>query len=198
MDAMLSFTFYFLRHGALVAATGALVSCGNIQNLALKKQQKRTQRDLDKVKQSASEEATKRLGKNAGGQVAYANPDGGFVLVAPLKGMSLPTGLEMESRSGREGPVSGKVRISLERKGGFVAADILSGSPAVDDIVIPIGLKKEVVYKPIATPATDAALSTGPASAGSTGPINTVNLDGNQSTPESMMRPELVPSITSP
>ena len=122
----------------LVLVVAAAVSgCGNLMNLNEKAKAKRRMKELEKLASASTAEAKGRLGEKAVGDVAYADAAAGFVLVHALTGVSIPAGTELDCRRGAE--VTGKVKVTRERKGHFNAADVLSGSPATGDAVIPVG-----------------------------------------------------------
>lgn len=122
----------------LVLVVAAAVSgCGNLMNLNEKAKAKRRMKELEKLASASTAEAKGRLGEKAVGDVVYADAGAGFVLVHALTGVSIPAGTELDCRRGAE--VTGKVKVTRERKGHFNAADVLSGSPATGDAVIPVG-----------------------------------------------------------
>ena len=147
----------------LVLVVAAAVSgCGNLMNLNEKAKAKRRMKELEKLASASTAEAKGRLGEKAVGDVAYADAAAGFVLVHALTGVSIPAGTELDCRRGAE--VTGKVKVTRERKGHFNAADVLSGSPATGDAVIPVG--GELPVEPVPVLAAGAAGEAGKPVAG--------------------------------
>ena len=154
-------------------------ACGNLRNLHTKAQAERRQKQLNKLTEAASKEATGRLGEKAVGEVAYVDGDSGYVLVRARAGLALADGTTLECRGGS----SAKLKITPERKNLFVAADILSGEPKKGDSVVVVAgdAKPKMKLVPIAAPQ---------GLPGGTAPQGAVTLDA------STFKPELLPQST--
>jgi hypothetical protein len=74
------------------------------------------------------------------GKVHLVHEDARFVLIQSTRLATLPAAAEMMTYS-PEGRPTGRLRISPERKGAFLVADILSGNPKVDDAVVLYGIQ---------------------------------------------------------
>ena len=120
-----------------LAVAAVLAGCGNLENLNRKAREKRRLKELEKLAQTSTAEARGRLGEKAAGEIAYADAAGGFVLIRALTGVTIPPGTELECL--RDGSVAAKVTTTPEKKGHYVAADVVSGSPAAGDAVVPVG-----------------------------------------------------------
>jgi hypothetical protein len=138
-----------LRALAALTAAGCLASCGNLINLNEKARQKRRMMELERLASASTTEARSRLGDKAAGEIVYADPTAGFVLIRPLTGLTIPTGTKLESR--REARTTGELIITPERKGSFAAADVTSGSPQAGDSIIPTGSAPPPEPTPITT-----------------------------------------------
>ncbi len=179
-----------------IALTGS--GCGNLRNLGTKIQQKRHTSALNKLKKTSADKASEQYGDKVMGEVAYVDKGNSFLLIKPLSGYVLPADLKMECRRGKKGPVSGNVQVTIERKSGFVAADIQSGSPVVGDFAVPVsGGKKRPQLVAVAAPAGGLlnAGSNGTASPGSGPPASTMHVDAAAGGPESMMRSDIIPDL---
>jgi hypothetical protein len=182
-----------LRALAALTAAGCLASCGNLINLNEKARQKRRMMELERLASASTTEARSRLGDKAAGEIVYADPTAGFVLIRPLTGLTIPTGTKLESR--REARTTGELIITPERKGSFAAADVTSGSPQAGDSIIPTGSAPP----PEPTPITTAGNPTTPPSqtqpSGSTA-TNPLVLDPSTIAPEDL--PDTIGNIINP
>ena len=124
--------------GAIVACSLVLSGCGNVINLTRKAKQKRAEKAMLEMTKASGDEASARLGNGGVGHVTKVDSGGGFVLIRLRNGLTIPAGMALESRTGLGGKVSGKIQVTPEGKGQLIAADIVSGAPLKDDIVIPV------------------------------------------------------------
>ena len=184
-----------LRALAATTAAACLASCGNLINLNEKARQKRRMKELERLASASTTEARSRLGDKAAGEIVYADPTAGFVLIRPLTGLTIPTGTKLESR--REARTTGELIITPERKGSFAAADVTSGSPQAGDAIIPTGSAKPPEPTPIAGSTTNSTPSDPkpPQPSGSTA-TNPLVLDPSTIAPEDL--PDTIGNIINP
>lgn len=106
----------------LIVALGAAgVGCGVLRRKA-KPQSDRVVEDM-------------RKGRRPMGQVVVVKSEAGFVLVrSPLAGVTLPD-RTLVAKSPGTAEVTGKLRVTPERKQNRIAADITEGAPKVGDVV---------------------------------------------------------------
>jgi hypothetical protein len=176
-------------------AAALLAGCGNLENLNRKAREKRRLKELEKLAQTSTAEARSRLGEKAAGEIAYADSAGGFVLIRSLTGVTIPPGTELECL--RDGSVAAKVTTTPEKKGHYVAADVVSGSPAAGDSVVPVGGVLPPPPVPVAnadgTPA--AAQPAAPAGSSAANPLivdpDTIRPEDLPDTIGNIMAPEL-------
>ncbi len=129
-----------------------LVSCGNLQNLAAKSRAKRQQKAMDQLTAASSEEATSRLGAKALGDIAYIDDAEQFVLIRTLTGVTIPVQSGLETR--QDGKRTALLQATAERKNGFIAADLLEGSPQSGEAVFAsTDRPKRTPLRPAAPPA---------------------------------------------
>lgn len=182
-----------LRTIAALTAAGCLVSCGNLINLNEKGRQKRRMKELERLASTSTTEARSRLGDKAAGEIVYADPTAGFVLIRPLTGLTIPTGTKLESR--RDARTTGELIITPERKGSFAAADVTSGSPQAGDSIIPTGSAPSPEPTPITTAGTTATPPSQTQPSGSTA-TNPLVLDPSTIAPEDL--PDTIGNIINP
>src|SRR5262245_28503003 len=101
-----------------------LCGCGNLRNLAMKAKSERQAKQLKKLNEAATAEASSRLGDKAVGEVVYVDDEGGYALVRARTGLPLTTSEELEC----QGSGGARLRVTPERKNAFYAADIISGT----------------------------------------------------------------------
>jgi hypothetical protein len=73
------------------------------------------------------------------GTIHLVHDQGGFVLIALAAIPAIPDQAELMTYSA-EGKPTGKLRVSPERKGNFMVADILGGHPQAGDQVVHFGM----------------------------------------------------------
>ena len=179
----------------LLTATLCLTSCGIVRNYGTKLSQIKQKRDQEKLSKTAVQKATEKYGTKVIGEVTYVDAQNAFILIKPLHGAILNTGMLLECRDGKKGPVRGTVEVSPERKSGFVAADIKSGQPVAGDFTAPTTGKKKAEPRLIPKPANGQdPNSPANASPGEGSPAGTIHLDGD-ATPEQLLRPGLIPDL---
>jgi hypothetical protein len=155
-----------------------LCACGNLQNIAMKARSERRAKQLKKLNEAATAEASSRLGDKAVGEVVYVDEEGGYALVRARTGLPLTASEELEC----QGTGNGRLRVTPERKNAFYAADIISGAPQKGDAVI--ALKGKIKGGPKLVPIVANAPP------GTSAPANTINVD------PSSIRPEDLPHST--
>ena len=155
-----------------------LPACGSLQNLSAKARSKRQAKQLSKLAEASTSEASSRLGEKAVGEVVYVDGDNGYALVRSRNGIPLPVDEELECR----GAGNGRLKVTPERKNTFYAADILSGSPQKGDSVL--ALKSNLKQGPKLVPVVAA-------SPGGNTPADTVNLDAAAIRPDQFPRSTL-------
>lgn len=140
-----------------------LAGCGNLQNLAAKARAKRQQKAMEKLTQTSSEEAAARLGEKAVGEVAYVDEAEQFILIRALTGVNLPPQSGLETRRGSQR--TALLRTTPEKKNGFIAADLVEGTPQTGDGVFPSTAKPrpKPPRRPGTTPARTATDAPPPA-----------------------------------
>jgi hypothetical protein len=155
-----------------------LPACGNLKNLHTKAQAERRQKELTKLAEAATSEASGRLGEKAVGEVSYVDDASGYVLIRARAGLALADGTELECRGS-----DGKLRVTPERKNAFVAADIISGVPEKGDAVVVVNstARSSLRLVPVNAP---------PSLPGGTEPSGVVTLDSNS------LRPDVLPQST--
>ncbi|MDB6073982.1 MAG: hypothetical protein JWO89_1622 [Verrucomicrobiaceae bacterium] len=104
----------------LIASICLLAGCHALKNLMAHKPKK--------------EEDTKEAKQLMVGTIELVNPEQRFVLIRTIAHLMLPVGTELFSR-GPDGQTT-KLKVTPERKGTFLAADIVSGSPQSQDTVL--------------------------------------------------------------
>lgn len=109
-----------------------------------------------KPEAAASQEPTAQ----AIGKVEMVNPDDHFVLARLTMNLAMAPGTEL-TLVNENGHIS-KAKVTPERKGVFITADIVSGEPAKGDIVMTGTVKPDELRHP---PTTAPAAPTGPPSA---------------------------------
>lgn len=162
----------------VLSALLLLTACGNLQNLAAKSRAKRQQKAMEKLAATSSDEAASRLGATALGEIAYVDDAEQFVLIRTLTGVNLPGQAGLESRS--QGKRTALLRATAERKNGFIAADLLEGTPQTGDTVVASTEKPKLPpLRPATAPSTaspETALLPPPAIPGSgTAPVPMIN-----------------------
>jgi hypothetical protein len=150
-----------------------LTACGHTSQKSEKAKAEARAKELQKLNVAATSEADSRLGAKAAGEVVYVDGGGGFVLLRARAGLTLAPEQELECR-GKDA----RIKVTLERKGVFVAADIMSGEPDVGDAVIPVKGRSQPKLVPVAAPQ------------GANDPANTIYVD------PSSIRPEDLPNST--
>ena len=130
-----------------------LTACGHIGHANQKARAAARERELKKLNAAATSEADNRLGEKAVGEVVRVDANGEFVLVRVRAGLVLAAEQELECR----GTGGGRIKITPERKSVFVAADVLKGTPAVGDTVIPIKGTGRPKLVPVVAQGTDAS-----------------------------------------
>jgi hypothetical protein len=170
----------FIPLCAITFATG----CGNLHNLRVKAAQKKAAAEVDELVKASGNEASQRLGTLAVGEVEKVSADDGFALVKLRTGTTIAANTELATRKGPSGKVSGLLRITPERRGSFVAADIVSGTPEAGDSVTPSLSQKRPALTEIGGPPT-------PAPAGQAAPPSgVINVDPG------LIKPEDLPTST--
>lgn len=152
-------------------------ACGNLHNLGVKARAKQRDRELQKLAEAATTEVSSRLGEKAVGEVAYVDADGGYALIQARSGLGLPPGQELVCQRS-----AARLKITAERKGSFVAADILTGVPQKGESAL--GAKSTARAAPKLIPVKSTSLP------GSSAPENTLYVD------PSSIRPEDIPKST--
>lgn len=109
------------RLAILVVSAGIVVSCRSLPGLK-KKQDEQTE--------AAPAEAAAAPMTLPVGSVHLVDPSGGFVLIRSSRGLALEPGTTLDLLGDGGDPV-GQVRVSPARKGPFLTADIVSGTPRV-------------------------------------------------------------------
>jgi hypothetical protein len=158
-----------------------LSACGNLQNLAMKAKSERQARQLKKLNEAATAEASSRLGEKAVGEVVYVDEEGGYALVRARTGLPLKESDELEC----QGTGNARLKITPERKNAFYAADIVSGTPQKGDAVIAVKSKAKAGPKLVPIVANVAAQP------GTSSPANTINVDPSSIRPEDLPRTSL-------
>lgn len=74
------------------------------------------------------------------GAVHLVNQQAGFVLVKASRTSEIPEGADLFSYT-PSGIPSGKLKLSPERKGAFLVADIIEGNPRNDEVVMFFGIE---------------------------------------------------------
>jgi hypothetical protein len=111
-----------------------LPACGHLRQANEKSRAAARERELKKLNAAATSEADSRLGAKAAGEVVRVDATGEFVLIRARNGITLAPDQELECR----GPGGGRIKVTPERMKSFFAADVMSGTPAVGDSVIPV------------------------------------------------------------
>jgi hypothetical protein len=157
-----------------------LPACGNLMNLSAKAKAKQRQKELAKLSEAATSEASERLGEKAAGEVIYVDHASGFVLIRARHGLALHPGDELQCGASPKT----KVRVTPEsRNRNFFAADILAGTPGKGDPVIPV--KSGVRPQPKLEPVGSASL------AGGNTPGSAIDVDPSKIRPEDLPRSTL-------
>ena len=104
----------------IAASFGLLASCQTLQKL--------TEHKPDK------DDKKPEPGQVMIGKIDMINPDQHFVLIRTLANMMIEPGTELVSTNSQG--QTGKLKVTPEHKGSFLAADIVSGSPQKQDMVM--------------------------------------------------------------
>jgi hypothetical protein len=162
-----------------------LTACGHLANANQKARAEARERELKKLNVAATSEADSRLGEKAAGEVVRVDATGEFVLIRARNGVLLAPDQELECR----GKGGGRIRVTPERLKVFFAADVMSGTPAVGDAVIPVRGTGRPAPK-----LTPLAVQQGE---GGVNPVNTIHLNPGEIRPEDI-RPNTLDDVRGP
>ena len=126
-----------------------LPGCGHLRQANEKARAEARERELKKLNAASVSEADSRLGAKAAGEVVRVDATGEFVLIRARNGVILAPDQELECR----GTGGGRLKVTPERMKSFFAADVINGTPAVGDTVIPVkGSRTSPKLVPITVP----------------------------------------------
>lgn len=89
------------------------------------------------------------------GVIELVNPEQNYVLINCEQRLNIPAGTELIAQTA-DGSKS-KLKVSPERKGNYITADITEGAPQVRDLVLYQLKPGDSASHPVATPATPVA-----------------------------------------
>jgi hypothetical protein len=123
-------TFSLLLFSAILCQCGAV---GNLLDKATEKSRgKKQAAALAAFNKAQQEEMEKSVGRDAVGQIVSVDVEGAFVLIRNLRPPGLAADVTLDVKEGS----GARVRTCPAAKAGFIAADILKGTPVKGEIVV--------------------------------------------------------------